>query len=429
MFALFAAFASAISRSTRAASSPRNPSTVDAEIAGLSGNTTRANSAAGVRDRNASRRPESSLYLVTTEREGLAGNIGSLAPGVLNKPGWMEPSTCLEEPETARLAPARAATPGGSSLVGRDLEERDGCSTSSPTPDAGRSQSSYPGYRRRRVCQPARAQPRRCDDAYGADHMAGVFRPSPGRWSGDELDRLIQPQRHAGAHRGADARLRKYRQRRTRSAYALTRLRNPPKALRTARTNPAIARRWRQRSKINGLIRAFNALLMIARARSGEAREMSGVDAAEVAPDVTTLSRWPTTGLALRVRATSAPSKATGSWSARRSRTLSLMRSSTPPRPSRTATAARSPDPGEPAGAGGRRISCAVRDGGPGIPESDRAHVVERFVRLEQSRTKPGSGLGLSLAAAVARLHGGELKLEDNAPGLKAILDLPRVAA
>jgi signal transduction histidine kinase len=55
--------------------------------------------------------------------------------------------------------------------------------------------------------------------------------------------------------------------------------------------------------------------------------------------------------------------------------------------------------------------------------------VVERFVRLEQSRTKPGSGLGLSLAAAVARLHGGELKLEDNAPGLKAILDLPRVAA
>ena len=41
--------------------------------------------------------------------------------------------------------------------------------------------------------------------------------------------------------------------------------------------------------------------------------------------------------------------------------------------------------------------------------------MLERFVRLEQSRTEPGSGLGLSLAAAVARLHGGELKLEDNA--------------
>jgi signal transduction histidine kinase len=81
------------------------------------------------------------------------------------------------------------------------------------------------------------------------------------------------------------------------------------------------------------------------------------------------------------------------------------------------------------ASAEGDRIRLAVRDGGPGIPAPDRAHVVERFVRLEQSRTKPGSGLGLSLAAAVARLHGGELKLEDNAPGLKAILDLPRAAA
>jgi signal transduction histidine kinase len=52
--------------------------------------------------------------------------------------------------------------------------------------------------------------------------------------------------------------------------------------------------------------------------------------------------------------------------------------------------------------------------------------VVERFVRLEQSRSQPGSGLGLSLAAAVARLHGGELALEDNAPGLKCIIALPR---
>jgi signal transduction histidine kinase len=52
--------------------------------------------------------------------------------------------------------------------------------------------------------------------------------------------------------------------------------------------------------------------------------------------------------------------------------------------------------------------------------------VVERFVRLERSRSLPGSGLGLSLAAAVARLHGGELKFEDNAPGLKSVIALPR---
>jgi signal transduction histidine kinase len=67
-----------------------------------------------------------------------------------------------------------------------------------------------------------------------------------------------------------------------------------------------------------------------------------------------------------------------------------------------------------------------VSDNGPGIPEAMRGKVIERFVRLEESRSVPGSGLGLSLVAAVARLHGGELRLESNEPGLRAILVLPR---
>jgi signal transduction histidine kinase len=74
----------------------------------------------------------------------------------------------------------------------------------------------------------------------------------------------------------------------------------------------------------------------------------------------------------------------------------------------------------------GDRVLLTVADNGPGIPEADRQRVLERFVRLEQSRSKPGSGLGLSLAAAVARLHGGELTLADNSPGLKSIIALPR---
>ena len=73
----------------------------------------------------------------------------------------------------------------------------------------------------------------------------------------------------------------------------------------------------------------------------------------------------------------------------------------------------------------GERVLLTVADRGPGIPEADRARAVERFVRLAQSAPEPGSGLGLSLAAAVARLHGGELTLEDNAPGLKVVIALP----
>jgi signal transduction histidine kinase len=67
----------------------------------------------------------------------------------------------------------------------------------------------------------------------------------------------------------------------------------------------------------------------------------------------------------------------------------------------------------------------AVCDRGPGVPESERERVLSRFVRLEASRSEPGSGLGLSLVAAVARLHGGSLRLEDNEPGLRVVFSLP----
>jgi hypothetical protein len=67
-------------------------------------------------------------------------------------------------------------------------------------------------------------------------------------------------------------------------------------------------------------------------------------------------------------------------------------------------------------------IALGVADSGPGIPPEDRPRVLERFVRLEASRHSPGTGLGLSLVAAVARLHDARLELGDNHPGLKATL-------
>jgi signal transduction histidine kinase len=71
------------------------------------------------------------------------------------------------------------------------------------------------------------------------------------------------------------------------------------------------------------------------------------------------------------------------------------------------------------------RYELIVADTGPGIPETDRDRVLDRFVRLEASRNSPGSGLGLSLVRAVARLHGADLTLEDNLPGLRVILRFP----
>jgi signal transduction histidine kinase len=60
-----------------------------------------------------------------------------------------------------------------------------------------------------------------------------------------------------------------------------------------------------------------------------------------------------------------------------------------------------------------------VADNGPGIPAQDRARAVEPFVRLESAEGASGSGLGLSLVAAITRLHGAQLTLEDNKPGLR----------
>jgi signal transduction histidine kinase len=65
------------------------------------------------------------------------------------------------------------------------------------------------------------------------------------------------------------------------------------------------------------------------------------------------------------------------------------------------------------------RAVLAVEDNGPGVPEAERELVLRRFYRVDHSRTTPGSGLGLSLVAAVAELHGAELRLEDARPGLR----------
>ncbi len=72
-----------------------------------------------------------------------------------------------------------------------------------------------------------------------------------------------------------------------------------------------------------------------------------------------------------------------------------------------------------------RASRSSVADTGPGIPAAEMPKVTQRFYRGDVSRGTPGVGLGLSLVEAVARLHGSALQLQDQGPGLRALIALP----
>jgi signal transduction histidine kinase len=171
------------------------------------------------------------------------------------------------------------------------------------------------------------------------------------------------------------------------------------------------------------LITTFNALLLIAEADAGVSRgEMTPIDLTHVAGDIAELYAplAEEKGVSLQV----SPSGATtidGNRSLISQALANLVDNAikyTPSGGQVNVTVAESP----------LGVELRVADTGPGIAQAERARVVERFVRLEASRNSPGTGLGLSLVAAVARLHDARLLLEDNNPGLRAIIRFPRAA-
>jgi len=176
-------------------------------------------------------------------------------------------------------------------------------------------------------------------------------------------------------------------------------------------------------AETDSLITTFNALLLIAEADAGVSRgEMSPIDLAPVAEDMAELYAplAEEQGVSLKI----APAGATmidGNRSFISQALANLVDNAikyTPSGGSVTVTALETP----------QGVELRVADSGPGIPAEERARVVERFVRLEASRNSPGTGLGLSLVAAVARLHDARLILEDNHPGLRATIRFPRPA-
>jgi len=164
------------------------------------------------------------------------------------------------------------------------------------------------------------------------------------------------------------------------------------------------------------LIATFNALLLIAEAEAGSVREsMEEFDLREVIEGVSELYEplAEERGAQLLVEKGEQPAPISGNKNLITQALANLVdnaiKYSTPGSRIVVALEQNQEGPG-----------LVVSDNGPGIPQEDRPRVVERFVRLEASRNSPGTGLGLSLVSAVARLHDAEFLLSDNGPGLRA---------
>jgi signal transduction histidine kinase len=226
----------------------------------------------------------------------------------------------------------------------------------------------------------------------------------------DQIERLLTSVKQAGDNIAHDLRS------------PLARLRSRLEVTLMERAGPEAYRRAIERtiSEADGLLQTFNALLGIAQAEAGSARRhFQALDLAALLSDVAELyeplaeARGQTLSLA-----------GGGAIEIHGDRDLLFQ-----------AVANLVDNAVKFAPEGGRlglALTCtaeiatvAVTDDGPGIPEAARERVLERFYRMEASRSTPGSGLGLSLVAAVAELHGGRLRLEDNGPGLRARLELP----
>jgi signal transduction histidine kinase len=391
---------------------------------------------------NRSLRPGSSLYLVTAPSgQAIAGNVGSLAPGVIDKIGWSETVyRRLDEQETAQhsaLVRVTQLSGGFRLLVGRDLEER--ARMRDVIVAAARGSVALVivlglaggFFVTRRVLKRFDAVTETTQRIMAGD-LSGRL---PVTGIGDELDRLAV-NLNAMLER-IEALMRGLKEVSDNIAHdlktPLTRLRNRCEAaLRTAATGADYrAALEAMIEESDGLIRTFDALLMIARAESGQARDnMVEFDAAEIVRGVSELYEplADDKGLTLRADAPE-PAMIKGNRELLSQALANLVDNAIKyAKPAPGAEAASGKVAGEivvGARRAGTRVLITVADRGPGIAQEDRSRVVERFVRLTDDTAEPGSGLGLSLAAAVARLHGGALTLEDNAPGLRVVISLP----
>jgi signal transduction histidine kinase len=388
-----------------------------------------------------SRQPGANLYIIASPvGEIIAGNVASLQPGVLDTEGWTGDPFTYERYGDPRAESHRAMAhvvflPNGMRLlVGRDVGE----------PEQVR------GLVRQALVMAlaimfvgalaiwffvGRRALKRIDHMSEASKkiLAGdLSQRLPVAGSGDEFDRLSQS---LNTMLGRIERLNEgLRQVSDNIAHdlktPLTRLRNRAEAALSGDGDRAVYRKSLEEmiAESDQLIRTFNALLMISRVEAGSsAAEMGPVnlsriamDAAElyepvgeeagvtlvgdIAADISIKGNRELLAQALSNLFDNAV-KYAGDFEGAEVK-VSLLRE-------------------------GGRVKLSVADNGPGIPEDRRDDAVKRFVRLDESRSKPGTGLGLSLVQAVAALHGGTLELthtdpaNTERPGLTVTMNLP----
>ncbi|OCP24469.1 MULTISPECIES: ATP-binding protein [unclassified Ensifer] len=371
------------------------------------------------------RQPGANLYVIAgPSGEILAGNVASLEPGLLDREGWTERPFAYQRytDETRKdshvaLAHVLMLDNGLRILVGRDLQEpqkfralvRQALMVALGIMGLGALIIWFA------IGRNALKRIDRMSEASTKIMAGDLSQRLPTSGSGDEFDRLSES---LNAMLGRIEKLNEgLRQVSDNIAHdlktPLTRLRNKAEA--------ALARKGTsQRGALeeiigesDQLIRTFNALLMISRVEAGSAAaEMSEVDLSQIVSDCVELYEPVAEDVGLRLTADVAPAVAISGNRELVGQALGNLLDNA------IKYAEGSDEPLIKVGLGRRdgKVVLSVADRGPGIPEEKRDDVVKRFVRLDESRSKPGTGLGLSLVEAVMEMHHGALELVATKP-------------
>lgn len=387
-----------------------------------------------------SRQPSANLYLITNP-SGLilSGNVEAIEPGVLDTAGWTSRPFAYrrygEARETGRSLRHTAVAqvirlPNDMILmVGRDLGEPE--QLRRVVRRALMAALGMMGFGAILIWYfIGRTALRRIDSVSEASSqiMAGdLSRRLPVSGAGDEFDRLSENlntmlDRIAALNEGL-------KQVSDNIAHdlktPLTRLRNRAEAALKGSGGGSACREALEQTiaESDQLIRTFNAILMISRLEAGySAESTASVDLAAIVADVVELYEPAAedVGVALSADAPQ-PVHIFGNRELIGQALSNIVDNGI----KYSAEAAEKPSVSVSLVKEGDFVRLTVHDNGPGIPAADRERVTERFVRLEASRTQPGSGLGLSLAKAVMTFHGGRLDLSGDGDGLSVAMVFP----